>query len=40
MAKIFIFIGVIFLNCGALRFVSKIGMSATDNKSDININGS
>ena len=36
----FIFIGVIFLNCGALRLISKIGTSAIDNKRDININGS
>ena len=29
-----------FLNFGALRFVKRIGTKASDNKSEININGS
>ncbi len=36
----FVFIGIIFLNRGALRFVRRIGISAIDNKSDIKTKGS
>ena len=36
----FISIYPIFLNLGALRFVSRMGIRAKDNNKEININGS
>ena len=38
--KPFILINPNFLNLGGLRFVRRIGIKATDNNKEININGS